>query len=136
MRRALLAILLVALVLPSGAGAALPRDFFGVMANGPLDAPGFDLDAQARARRPTAWAASGWRSPGTRSSPGGAPTTSRSSTARCWRRPRARIGVLGLIVRAPSWASGRRARPSRHRATPADYAAFAKALVARYGPGG
>ena len=49
MRRALLAAVLAALCLPAGAAARVPRDFFGVMANGPLDAPGFALDAESAA---------------------------------------------------------------------------------------
>src|SRR4029453_19563064 len=51
MRRALLAAVLAALCLPAGAAAKLPRDFFGVMANGPLDAPTFALDAESAAMR-------------------------------------------------------------------------------------
>ena len=51
MRRALLAVLVAALCLPAGAAAGVPRDFFGVMANGPLDAPGFALDAESAAMR-------------------------------------------------------------------------------------
>ena len=51
MRRALLVVLLAALCLPSAAQAGVPRDFFGVMANGPLDAPTFPLDAESAAMR-------------------------------------------------------------------------------------
>ena len=51
MRHALLAALLVALCLPAGAAARVPRDFFGVMANGPLDEPSFALDAESSAMR-------------------------------------------------------------------------------------
>jgi hypothetical protein len=136
MRRALPAALLVALLLPCTAAAALPRDFFGVMANGPLDAPGFDLGAQARAmeadgvgseRLEIAWDTVEPR-PGTYDFS----LVDRKVLAAA----RARIGVLGLIVRAPAWASGRAGSPFTPPRDPARYAAFAKVLVARYGPGG
>src|SRR6266545_5918172 len=51
MRRAAVAALLALLLLPAAATAKVPRDFFGVMANGPLDAPGFPLDAESAAMR-------------------------------------------------------------------------------------
>jgi hypothetical protein len=51
MRRAAVAALLVVALLPASAAAAVPRDFFGVMANGPLDAPSFPLDAESTAMR-------------------------------------------------------------------------------------
>ena len=41
MRRAAVAALLVVLLAPTAAAAKVPRDFFGVMANGPLDASSF-----------------------------------------------------------------------------------------------
>jgi hypothetical protein len=49
---------------------------------------------------------------------------------------RAGIDVLGLIVRSPAWAAQHPGQPFSPPRDPADYAAFAKVLVARYGPGG
>ena len=51
MRRAAATALLVAALLPATAAARVPRDFFGVMANRPLDAPSFPLDAESTAMR-------------------------------------------------------------------------------------
>ena len=51
MRRALIAAVVAALCLPAGAAARVPRDFFGVMANGPLDQPAFALDAESATMR-------------------------------------------------------------------------------------
>jgi hypothetical protein len=136
MRRLSLAALLVALCLPSTASAALPRDFFGVMANGPLDATGFDLDGQARAMRAdgvgTQRMEIAWDLVEPRRGDYDFALVDRKVLAAA----RARIGVLGLIVRAPAWASGRARSPFTPPRNPADYAAFAKVLVARYGPNG
>ena len=124
MRRALLAALLAALCLPAGAAAKLPRDFFGVMANGPLDAPTFDLDAQSAAMRSAGVQPSAWRSPGTWSSPRG-PVRLRAHRPQGARRgPRAHRRP-GLIVRSPAWAARRPGQPFSSPRDPADYAAFA-----------
>ena len=46
------------------------------------------------------------------------------------------IDVLALIVRSPGWAAQHPGQPFSAPRDPADYAAFATTLVARYGPGG
>jgi hypothetical protein len=46
------------------------------------------------------------------------------------------LDVLALIVRSPTWAARHPGQPFSSPRDPADYAVFAKVLVARYGPGG
>jgi hypothetical protein len=130
------ALLLVPAAAPSPASAAVPKDFFGVMVNGPLDDPAVDLDAQAASMKaagvrtwrvemawdlvePTpgafAWAA-----------------TDRKVLAAA----RQGIDVLGLALRAPAWANGGDGNPFTPPSEPSDYAAYLTALITRYGPRG
>ena len=46
------------------------------------------------------------------------------------------IDVLGLALRAPAWANGAGGNPFTPPRRPADFAAYLRALVARYGPSG
>jgi hypothetical protein len=136
MRRALIAVLLSVLVAPAAAGAAVPRDFFGVMANGPLDAPTFDLAAESAQMR-----ASGVGSERMEISWDLAePDRGRFELAPYDRKvlaaATAGIDVLALVVRSPSWAAVQPGKPFSPPKDPATYAAFMKAMVARYGPQG
>jgi hypothetical protein len=136
MRRALLAAVICALCLPAGAAAAVPHDFFGVMANGPLDAPGFALDAESAAMRragvQTERMEIAWDLVEAQKGQYDFALTDRKVLAAA----RAGIDVLALIVRSPAWAARHPGQPFSSPRDPADYAAFAKALVSRYGPGG
>jgi hypothetical protein len=136
MRRALLAVLVVALCLPAGAAAKVPRDFFGVMANGPLDAPSFALDAESAAMRSagvqTERMEIAWDLVEAQKGQYDFALTDRKVLAAA----RAGIDVLALIVRSPAWAARHPGQPFSSPRDPADYAAFAQVLVARYGPGG
>jgi hypothetical protein len=136
MRRALLAAVLGALCLPAGAAAGVPRDFFGVMANGPLDAPGFALDAESAAMRSAGVQSErieiAWDLVEPQKGQYDYALTDRKVLAAA----RAGIDVLALIVRSPSWAARHPGEPFSSPRDPADYAAFAKVMVARYGPNG
>jgi hypothetical protein len=136
MRRALLAAVLGALCLPAGAAASVPRDFFGVMANGPLDAPGFALDAESAAMRSAGVQSErieiAWDLVEPQKGQYDYALTDRKVLAAA----RAGIDVLALIVRSPSWAARHPGEPFSSPRDPADYAAFAKVMVARYGPNG
>ena len=134
MRHALLAAVIAALCLPAGAAAAVPRDFFGVMANGPLDAPSFALDAESAAMRSagvqTERMEIAWDLVEAQKGQYDFALTDRKVLAAA----RAGIDVLALIVRSPAWAARHPGQPFSSPRDPADYAAFAAALVARYGP--
>jgi len=136
MRRALLAAVIAALCLPAGAAAGVPRDFFGVMANGPLDAPGFPLDAESAAMRSagvqTERMEISWDLVEAQKGQYDYALTDRKVLAAA----RAGIDVLALIVRSPGWAAQHPGNPFSAPRDPAAYAAFATTLVARYGPGG
>lgn len=118
------------------ARAATPEGFFGVMVNGPLDAPAVDLDAQAATME--ADGVQSWRvemawdlvepQPGTLNWT----LTDRKVLAAA----RAGIDVLGLALRAPAWANGGSLDPFVPPRRPADFGAYLRALVARYGPHG
>jgi hypothetical protein len=137
MPRVLLAALLAAalLLVPASAQAAVPRSFFGVMVNGPLDDPAVDLRAEGATMR--AAGVGTWR------------------VELAWdliERERGRldwaatdrkvlaaaangIDVLGLLVRAPTWANGNGLDPF---APPRSglLGGFAQAAALRYGPSG
>jgi polysaccharide biosynthesis protein PslG len=136
MRRALLAVLLAVVCLPSAAQAGVPRDFFGVMANGPIDAPTFPLDAQSADMRRdgigTERIEVAWDLTEPQKGQFDYSLTDRKVLAAA----RAGIDVLALIVRSPAWAAAKPGSVFSPPRDPADYAAFASALVARYGPNG
>ncbi|HMJ32856.1 MAG TPA: hypothetical protein VK501_02975 [Baekduia sp.] len=130
------AVLLLAPAVATPADAATPKGFFGVMVNGPLDDPAVDLDAQAADMK--AAGVQSWRvelawdviepAPGQYSWA----ATDRKVLAAA----RAGIDVLGLAVRAPAWANGGSVDPFVPPARPADFAAYLRALIGRYGPSG
>ncbi len=129
------ALLLVPAAAPS-ADAAVPKDFFGVMVNGPLDNTAVDLDRQAADMK--AAGVETWRvemawdliepSPGQFDWAG----TDRKVLAAA----RQGIDVLGLALRAPAWANGGSGDPFVPPKKPSDFAAYLKALITRYGPSG
>jgi hypothetical protein len=148
------AAMLAALGAPGAAAAAVPRSFFGVMADGPLLGGAIDLGAQTAAMRaagvgsvrlavywsdaqpyPTAAAV-----PADQAARfvdgGGVPTDFAAIDAVVAASAAAGLDVLPVVVRTPSWAAadpGHSASPPR---SPATYARFLTTLVHRYGPGG
>jgi hypothetical protein len=136
MRRALLAVLVAALCLPAGAAAAVPPDFFGVMANGPLDEPSFALDAESAAMRSDGVQSERMEIAWDLVEPQKGQYDYALTDRKVLAAARAGIDVLALIVRSPAWAAHHPGQPFSSPRDPADYAAFATTLVARYGPGG
>jgi polysaccharide biosynthesis protein PslG len=136
MRRALLAVLLAALCLPAAAQAGVPRDFFGVMANGPLDEPTFALDAESAAMRRDGVATERMEVAWDLVEPQKGQYDFGLTDRKVLAAARAGIDVLALIVRTPAWAAKQDSSVFSPPRDPADYAAFAKVLVARYGPNG
>jgi hypothetical protein len=121
---------------PLANAAPLPAGFFGVMVNGPLDDPSLDLDAQAATMR-----ANGVRSWRVEFAwdliePAAGSFDTAATDRKVLAAARAGIDVLGLLVRAPSWANGGRLDPFVPPVSPAAYGLYAAAMVARYGPGG
>jgi hypothetical protein len=135
-RLAPLALLILAL-LPSAASArSVPANFFGVMANGPLDADNVDLmaeDAVMKAagvdsqRVPINWD----RIEPTQDGPPDWTQVDRKVGAAAANG----MTVLGLVLGSPEWASGSRVALTPPK-DPGTYAAFLKQLIARYGPFG
>jgi hypothetical protein len=140
LRRTLLLTLLLVLVgLGVGAAAAeagvTTKRFFGVMVNGPLEAPSFDLDAEARRMRRAG--VESWRSEiaWDQVEPLRGNFDWDATDARVAAAARNDIEVMALVVRAPSWASGSD-NPFMPPRDPRAYARFMRALIARYGPRG
>jgi hypothetical protein len=136
MRRLLLAVLLVALALPAAAGAAVPRDFFGVMANGPLDQPGFDLASESAQMRSSGVGSERMEISWDLAEPSPGQYALAPYDRKILAAANAGIDVLALVVRSPSWAAVQPGKPFSPPKDPATYAAFLKVMVARYGPNG
>jgi hypothetical protein len=118
------------------AHAAVPKGFFGVMVNGPLDDPAADLAGQAADMR--AAGVESWRAEfawdliePTRGVYDWAATDRKVLVAAT-----AGLDVLGLAVRAPAWANGGNLDPFVPPRDPATFAGYLRALVGRYGPQG
>ena len=131
----LVALLALALGAPAAAQAAPPRGFFGVMVNGPVQAPGFDLAAEARTMR--AAGVESWRTEFAwdQLEPQRGQYDWSSTDRRMAAAAQAGTDVLALVVRAPRWASGS-GDPFVPPRSPADLAGFFSAAIARYGPQG
>ena len=140
-RRPALAVLLCALAAALGAaapaGAAVPREWFGVMADGPLLRDSrVDLDAEMRIMRQTGVGsirvAVYWSDIERTQGQFDWAETDRVVAAAA----RAGIRALPTVVRTPDWAA---VRPGEEGTPPrdvADFASFVRAAVARYGRGG
>jgi hypothetical protein len=148
------AAVLAALVAPGGAVAAVPRSFFGVMADGPLLGGGVDLGAQTVAMRQagvrSVRVAVYWSDAQPYSSAAAVPPDQRARFVDAEGRPTdfaaidavvaasaaAGLDVLPVVLRTPAWAAANPREPASPPRTPAPYARFLTALVHRYGPGG
>ena len=132
---ALLALATLTAVSPT-AVAATPKGFFGVMADGPLLAPGTDLPREARLMRSTGVGtvrvAFYWRSMQPQA---GAPVDFAETDRIVGALGSAGLAVLPVLVRAPAWATG---GAEREGAVPdaAAYGAFTAEVARRYGPRG
>jgi hypothetical protein len=136
MRRAVLLALIAALCLPAAAQAGVPRDFFGVMANGPLDQPTFPLDAESATMRRDGVGTERMEIAWDLVEPQPGQFDFTLPDRKILAAAKASIDVLGLILRTPGWAAAKQGSVFSPPRNPAEYAAFAKVLVARYGPNG
>jgi hypothetical protein len=138
LRLRLVLLIACALVLsaPVAAHAAVPKGFFGVMVNGPLDSPAVDLDAQAATMK--ADGVRSWRVEMTwdQIEPARGQFDWSVQDRKVLAAARQGIDVLGLALRAPGWANGGASSPFTPPSNPADFAQFLKDLIGRYGPNG
>jgi hypothetical protein len=126
-----------ALCLAAPAGAAVPREFFGVMADGPLLADDVDLGSEtrlmARSGVGSVRVAFYWRS---MQPVQGGPIDFADTDRVVAAAARAGLRVFPVVVRAPEWATGGDDREGAVPEDPSTYAAFVAELVRRYGRGG
>ncbi|HEX2084679.1 MAG TPA: hypothetical protein VHF89_03275 [Solirubrobacteraceae bacterium] len=127
----------LALSVAGVASAATPREFFGVMVDGPALDPDRSLAAETRLM-----ASSGvgsvrvafyWRSMQPRE---GEPVDFTESDRVVAAAARAGLRVFPTLVRAPAWATGGDEREGAVPLDPETYARFAADFVRRYGRGG
>ncbi len=134
--------------------AALSPGFFGVMANGPLDAPGVDLVKEGAVMRangvrtirlPIQWpdlqpyakitdVPSAARSNFTVVR--GIPTNFAATDARIAAAARNNLAVTALVLQTPHWAASDPSRYFSPPRSPASYGRFLTTLIGRYGPAG
>ncbi len=140
MVKALVCALMAALALAAPVSAAVPKEFFGVMADGPLldrGAPGVDLDREmtsiGRTRAGSVRAAFYWRA---MQPTADGPIDFAESDRIVGAAARGGVRVLPVLVRAPAWATGGDEREGAVPTDPATYARFAGATVRRYGANG
>jgi hypothetical protein len=137
-RLPVLVLVLALLGAPAVADARpVPRGWLGVVADGPLTAPGFDAAPEwsrlaasgAESVRTTfAWSA-------LQPTAGGAPDFS-STDPVVLDAAEHGLGVLPVLERTPAWAALHPGDPASPPRDPGALAALVPALVARYGPGG
>jgi len=137
MLRTALLTLLLALVAAAPAGAAVPRHWLGVAADGALleqpDQHAGEWSRIASSGASTVRVAFYWRQ-GQPLGPGAVDFSSYDAPVLA--AAQHGLGVLPVVFATPVWArhdAGLEASPPRD---PADYARFLEALVARYGPNG
>jgi hypothetical protein len=151
---ALLAVALLLLAVAAPAGAAVPRAFFGVMVNGPLDDPAVDLEAEAAVMRGDG--VGSWRVPfswaqvqpyadeasvpadqrGRYPLVDGTPSDFSALDVKVAAAARHGIDVLALVLGSPPWAATDTMDPLSSPRHTADYARFVTTLIHRYGPRG
>jgi hypothetical protein len=156
LRTACLLGLLVALALPASAAAAprVPLGFVGTMADGPIAEPGFDplpetsvmVASGVESIRPVfhwtdaqPYATIDAVPPAERSAyrlVDGVPTSFEPFDRLVAAATIRRLRVLPVVTTAPRWAAKYPGRFASPPAGTAAYASFARALAARYGPGG
>ena len=139
MRRTVLLIVALALLIPSSAHArTVPTGFFGVMADGALMtrddasfAHEFELMKASGVEtvRPVVY----WAD---MQPEHGGPLVTTSLDRLIGEAAKNGIGVEPVVLRAPAWARIDAGNVSSPPKDPADFAAFMKALIGRYGPSG
>jgi polysaccharide biosynthesis protein PslG len=126
------------LVLPAApAGAATPREFFGVMLDGPGLDPGLDIAKETRLMASTGAGsvrvAFYWRQ---MQPEAGGPIDFAETDRVVAAAARAGLRVFPTVVRAPAWAAGGDDQEGAVPTDPKTYATFIGQVVRRYGRGG
>jgi hypothetical protein len=136
-RIAPLALLLCALMPAAASAQRLPKDFFGVMVNGPMDSPNTDLMGEEAVMRQagveTQRVAFNWDL--IQPDPNAAPDWSEVDR-KVLAAAANGMDVLGLVLGSPAWASTHPGIPLSPPKDPSTYAAFMRLCIARYGPFG
>jgi hypothetical protein len=119
------------------AGAAVPRDWLGVMADGPLTDPAADRASEwnllARSGARSVRVAFDW----TRGQPAGPGAVDFAAyDPLVLATAREGLGLLPVLYSTPQWARADPANPASPPRDPADFARFLTAAVGRYGPRG
>jgi hypothetical protein len=125
-----------ALTLSSPAAAAVPRSFFGVMADGPIFAPATDMGAELTLMRASGVGSTRVAVDWPTIEPARAAMDFTGLDAFVAAAAQRGIEVLPVVLRSPAWAARDPSVPSSPPRDPADYARFLTALVQRYGPSG
>jgi hypothetical protein len=137
MKRVLLAALVLCLITAAPTGAAVPRDWLGVVADGPLTEPGTSMDAEwdllaasgpASVRTAFHWPAGQPAGPGAVDFSAYDPVVLAAAGHG--------LDVVPVVHGTPGWAAE---RPDDFASPPRDprvFGDFLVALVGRYGPGG
>jgi hypothetical protein len=137
MPRILLLALIWLAVAPAPAGAAVPRGWLGVAADGPLIEDGDEHAGEwpliAASGATSVRIAFHWHA-GQPAGPGAVDFSAYDAPVLA--AARHGIGVLPVVFSTPPWARRNAADPASPPRNPADYAAFVTALVQRYGPQG
>jgi hypothetical protein len=137
MRVAIIAALAALLVAAAPASAKVPRDWLGVVADGPLTDSAIDREAEwamladsgaTTVRTPFYW------SQGQRDGPGAVDYTAYDAVVLA--AARQGVGVLPVVQGTPHWAASKPGDGASPPRDAADLGRFLQALVARYGKGG
>ena len=136
-RLAPLALLILALLPAAAPAQRLPKDFFGVMVNGPMDLQQTDLMAEEGVMR--AAGVGTQRIPFNwdliQSDPSAAPDWS-AVDRKVLAAAANGMSVMGLVVGSPAWASTHPGIPLSPPKNPNTYGNFLRLCIARYGPFG
>jgi hypothetical protein len=125
-----------AVAAPAADPPRAPRGFFGVMANGPLDRPDVDLDAETAVMRRSGVESERLEIAWDRAEPQPGDLRFAPVDRKVLAAARQGLDVLALVVRCPAWAAREPGQPFSPPKDPALYGDFLRAAVARYGPGG
>jgi hypothetical protein len=122
---------------PATSSAAVPRGFFGVMADGPLTAGRVNLPREQRVMRRTGVGSVRVAVQWARLQPrAGAAPDLRPLDRFVRGAARAGLDVLPVVLQTPAWAAADPSNGASPPRNPATYGRFLAALVARYGPSG
>jgi hypothetical protein len=137
MRVIVIAALAALLVVAAPASAKVPRDWLGVVADGPLTDSGVDREAEwamLASSGATTVRTPFWWSQGQRDGPGTIDYSTYDAVVLA--AARHGVGVLPIVQGTPQWAASRPGDPASPPRDAADLGRFLQALVARYGKGG